>query len=271
MARIIRVFPRRTSMTPTDDYAFVGDPPMLRPEADEVHVSCAFTWDMAEVWRLQNAWSQYYEPVIIGGPAWDSYRPEFEPGLYVRPGVTFTTRGCNNQCPWCLAWKREGKLREIEIHAGSDILDNNVLQSSHGHWRNVVDMLRTQHSVRFSGGLDSRLLTDDIADDLRSLRVRCLFFACDSKEAIRPLAKAKVLLEAFTMEQLRAYVLIAYDGETILEAQERLEAVYNLGFMPFAMLYQPPDRHIDYSREWRKLAKEWTRPAITKGLHKARQ
>jgi hypothetical protein len=42
---VIRVFPRRTSLTPTDEYAFVGEPPMLRPEADEVHVSCTFTWD----------------------------------------------------------------------------------------------------------------------------------------------------------------------------------------------------------------------------------
>lgn len=29
--RIIRVFPRRTSMTPRDDYAFVGDPPLMLP------------------------------------------------------------------------------------------------------------------------------------------------------------------------------------------------------------------------------------------------
>lgn len=41
---LIRVFPRRTKWTPTDSYAFVGDPPMMRPEADEVHVSCVFTW-----------------------------------------------------------------------------------------------------------------------------------------------------------------------------------------------------------------------------------
>ena len=33
--KIIRVFPRRTSLTPVDDMAFVGNPPMLRPEADE--------------------------------------------------------------------------------------------------------------------------------------------------------------------------------------------------------------------------------------------
>ena len=50
--RIVRVFPRRTSATPTDDLAFVGDPPLFLPEADEVHVSCTFTWDRAEARRL---------------------------------------------------------------------------------------------------------------------------------------------------------------------------------------------------------------------------
>jgi hypothetical protein len=61
--------------------------------------------------------------------------------------------------------------------------------------------------------------------------------------------------------------LLACDGETILEAEERLEAVWDLGFMPFAQLYQPPDKYIEYSKEWRKLAKNWSRPAITKALH----
>ena len=66
---VIRVFPRRTALTPTDDMAFVGDPPMMRPEADEVHVSCTFTWDKAKAFRLYEAWGQYYPDVRIGGPA----------------------------------------------------------------------------------------------------------------------------------------------------------------------------------------------------------
>ena len=49
MKRTIRVFPRQTAMTPTDELAFVGDPPLSlwRPSADEVHVSVTFTWDKA--------------------------------------------------------------------------------------------------------------------------------------------------------------------------------------------------------------------------------
>ena len=45
--KIIRVFPKRTSYTPADDYVFIGMPPMkpFIPEHDEVHISCTFTWD----------------------------------------------------------------------------------------------------------------------------------------------------------------------------------------------------------------------------------
>ena len=45
--KIIRVFPKRTSYTPADDYVFIGMPPMgaFIPEYDEVHISCTFTWD----------------------------------------------------------------------------------------------------------------------------------------------------------------------------------------------------------------------------------
>ena len=67
MSTIIRVFPRRTSYTPTDKYAFIGDPPMFRPDADEVHISCTFTWDKANAERLRDAWGQYYPVVTLGG------------------------------------------------------------------------------------------------------------------------------------------------------------------------------------------------------------
>jgi len=250
-------------MTPRDTYAFVGDPPLFIPPADEVHISCAFTWDIPKAQRLANAWQQYYS-VKIGGPALRSSANGFVPNLYVRQGVTFTSRGCNNRCPWCLVPHFEGNLREIEVTAGNHIQDNNLLQCSKPHIAKVIDMLRSQHEICFSGGLDSRLLTDDIADDLRSLKVKHLFFAADTKQAIKPLERARQKLEGFTRNQLRCYVLLAFDGETIDHAIERLEAIWGLGFMPFAQLYQPPGQWINYSQEWRHLARTWSRPAAMK-------
>ena len=95
---IARVFPSRTEQTPVDDYAFVGDPPMWLPEdITEVHVSVTFSWDLLEAERLCEAWSRV-APTRMGGPATGQRGEEFVPGMYVKKGVTFTSRGCPNRC-----------------------------------------------------------------------------------------------------------------------------------------------------------------------------
>lgn len=262
---LIRVFPRRTSLTPTDEYAFVGDPPMIRPETDEVHVSCAFTWDKSEAERLVRAWGQYYSIVKLGGPAYGSPVDSFTPGRYIRQGATFTSRGCNNLCPWCLVPQCEGRLLEYEhFFPGRIIQDNNLLQCSKQHVGRVFDMLRRQRAIQFTGGLDSRLMTDNIADQLRSLRIYQLFLAADTKESLRALRQAVRKLSGLSRDKLRCYVLLGFGGELLPDAKDRLTEVWETGCLPFAQLYQSPNGLIRYSQEWRDLARTWSRPAATK-------
>lgn len=261
MKRIIRVFPRKTSFTPKDEYSFVGDPPMIRPEADEVHISVTFTWDIKEGFRLADAWKPYCPVVSIGGPALNSIANGFEPNVYIRQGVVFTSRGCNNQCPWCLVPKREGGLREIEIHEGNIIQDNNLLQCSRLHLDKVFNMLKKQRTIQFTGGLDSRLITDDIADEIRDLKINQLFLASDTKEAIKPLRKAIKKLR-MSRHKIRCYVLLKFNPfETLSDATERMHLIWEAGATPFAQLYQPPDEYIRYPREWLLFARTWSRPA----------
>lgn len=114
--KILRVFPRRTNMTPTDELVYVGEPDMFVPDVDEIHISCAFTWDLQEAKRLMIVWSDRYPGrVKIGGTAFDDPGNEFEPGRYLRHGVTITSRGCIRNCPWCSVRQREGILRTLAI------------------------------------------------------------------------------------------------------------------------------------------------------------
>ena len=243
--KVIRVFPRRTSYTPADAYAFVGDPPLWRPEADEVHISCCFSWDIAETERLHRAWEQYYPGrVYSGGPVWNS-DGDFVPGLYVRQGVTITSRGCNNRCPWCLVPEREGKFRTLPITPGYIIQDNNLLQAPKGHLEQVFAMLKSQRRAAiFAGGLDARLVSDWVAGELRGLRIGQVFLACDTEEAIIPLRKALAKLSFLPREKLRCYVLCAFGGEAVEQARARLEEVWEAGAMPFCQNYQPPEKYI---------------------------
>lgn len=80
--RIIRVFPRQTSYTPDDEYAFFDYPPFpdMIPPHDEVHVSCTFTWDKKELKSLRSngKWqriSQLSLAVLLTKVLWtDLYR-----------------------------------------------------------------------------------------------------------------------------------------------------------------------------------------------------
>ncbi|BDU72929.1 hypothetical protein METEAL_21030 [Mesoterricola silvestris] len=269
---LIRVFPRRTSLTPTDPMAFVGNPPLdgLRPEADEVHVSVAFTWDIPEAQRLAREWGRFYPVVKLGGPAMGSPLESFVPGRYLRKGVTFTTRGCNKKCPWCLVPGREGRLAEVQdFPDGWMVQDNNLLQAGRDHILKVIAMLnRQRRAAYFSGGIQADLVDEWFADQLRGIRVGAVFLAADTAGALRPLEKALGLLSYLGRKKLRCFTLIGFGGETIPQAEARLEKVWSLGGMPFAQLYQPADRYIDYPREWRALSKKWMRPAAMVASHR---
>lgn len=265
--QILRVFPRRTAITPNDEMAFIGNPPLWRPEAEEVHVSATFTWDRHRALELGQAWGQYYPVVKVGGPAFGSATNGFTSGCYVRSGVTFTSRGCNHCCPWCLVPEIEGRLRPLrDIEPGHIIQDNNFLQCPREHRQKVYAMLAEQSPAAvFSGGLEAALVTEEIAAELQDIRIDHVFLAADTAMALKPLERAMAKLQFLPRAKLRCYVLIAFNGERIEEAQRRLEAVWDLGCLPFAQLFQPNgERQIKYSDEWRVLNRKWCRPAIMK-------
>jgi hypothetical protein len=255
---------------PTREWYFRGLPPLDLPKADEIHISCTFTWDKSEAEDLFNAWSQYYPVVRIGGGAYGNIPHNFQPGMYLKQGVTFTTRGCNHQCPWCLVQKREGKLFEFNgFPAGNIVQDNNLLQASSSHLDKVFSMLSKQRGIIFSGGIEARLVTDEIADRFRSVSTKTIFLAADTEQSLTPLRKAVKTL-GLGRNKTQCYVLIGFNGETMVHAENRLREVFNAGALPYAMLYQPPtDKKLIWPIEWRRFARLWQRPAIIKAMMKS--
>lgn len=262
---MIRVFPRRTAWTPTDDLAFVGDPPLFRPPEQPVRVSVTFTWDIPEGKRLYRAWSQYYSDVQIGGPAFADPGGNFTPGQFVKTGVTITSRGCIRYCPWCVVPDREGcNIREYPIMDGWIVQDNNLLACSRPHILAVFDMLRRQkRGAIFSGGLDARLLQPWHLDALGKIRINELWFACDTPAGLGPLENIAERLKGIPLRKKRCYVMIGYGNESLYYAERRLQRVFELGFLPFSQLYrdryEPPKK---YPEAWEKLNRKWSRPAI---------
>jgi hypothetical protein len=180
---VIRVFPRRTKWTPTDELAVLGEPPLLWESPNlPVRVSVTFTWDIPEAQRLARSWTRYFDDVKVGGPAFNDPGDEFTPGMFVKQGMVVTSRGCPKSCPFCLVPKREGRIRELQIKDGWNVSDNNLLACSRHHIEAVFEMLQRQpEPAHFTGGLDKTLLEPWHIDLLKSIRLKRAWFACDSE------------------------------------------------------------------------------------------
>lgn len=261
--RVIRVFPRRTKATPTDELAYFG-PPDLFAEADRIHISVTFTYDLKRAEELEKQW-KHVAPVWVGGPAMGEKGNAFTPGMYLKKGYVITSRGCPNSCWFCDVWKREGQeVRELPIAEGWNVLDDNLLACSDSHMDAVFNMLEKQRKrPEFTGGLEAARLNKWNAGRLALLRPKQLFFAYDTPNDLEPLREASRLLENVglnTGHKLRCYVLCGYPRDTFDAALKRMKETLEVGFTPMAMLYR--DKIGRRDPEWRKFQREWARPAI---------
>lgn len=261
--KIIRVFPRRTNATPDDELAFTR-PLMLGDEFDdisEVHISVAFTWDMQTAEDLEFSWRGLGVPVKMGGPAFgERMSPEFVAGRYVKKGFTITSRGCPNHCWFCEVGKRaQGRIIELPIEPGWNILDDNLLATSDKHFYSVMEMLKTQPPPAFTGGLEAKILTEDRAEAIMALKPQRMFFAYDTPDDLEPLIDAGRTLQRVGLPQnshrALCYVLCGYPKDTMEAAETRMWQTIEAGFMPFAMVYRDNlgkrnPAWITFQREW---------------------
>lgn len=265
--KILRVFPRKTKATPDDDLVFINTPPpLILPEADEIHVSVTFTWDIPRAEELVHQWEAVGVPVKVGGPAYGDRMGDFVAGRYLKHGYTFTSRGCPNHCWFCsVAKAANGTIRELPIQDGWNIMDDNVLATSKEHFAKVIDMLKRQpEKPVWTGGIEAKILTPWHAKLMREAKTKRLYCAYDTPDDYEPLVEAgKIFREAgFTVSShtLGCYCLIGYRGDTFEKAEKRLIQTIKAGFTPYAMLYR--DQKGDIDVEWRKFQRTWLRPEI---------
>ena len=264
MKKIIRVFPRKTNATPVDDNVRFGNPGLF-DEADEVHISVTFSWDLDRAERLAEQW-RMIAPVKIGGPATDECMGEFTPGMYLKEGYLITSRGCPNKCWFCGVWKKFGDVVELEIKDGWNVLDDNLLACSESHIRNVFKILKKQDKwTWFTGGLEAKRLEEWHIDLLLQIKLESLFFAYDTLDDFEFLINVSKMLKRadiikLTSHVARCFVLIGYSTDTFKDATKRLVDVMELGYMPMAMLYR--EKNYRVNGDWMKFQNEWANPII---------
>lgn len=156
--------------------------------------------------------------IVRGGTGYDitSQLPEeidrLQPDYSIYPTVGkdkafgFLTRGCPNKCKWCVVPRKEGKVRpymdidEIAIEGRHNIvlMDNNILASGEYAHEQLDKIAMRGYRVDFNQALDARLVTDEFAKQLASIKWidRRIRFGCDTHGQISECERAIDLIRS---------------------------------------------------------------------------
>lgn len=168
----------------------------------------------------------------------------------------FLTRGCCNNCSFCIVSKKEGvcshKVADLlEFWRGQKnikLLDPNLLACKE-HLDLLQQLADSKANVDFTQGLDARFINEDNLEILKNINIKMLHFAFDfmkfEKQIIRGLSLAKEKLD-ITDRNAIVYILTNYDT-TIEEDLYRIQKIREIGFAPDIRIYRKetlPHPHI---------------------------
>jgi uncharacterized protein YfbU (UPF0304 family) len=202
----------------------VWNNPLWVGVSDKIFVSCVFTKNKDKCLPWEGI-------ADIGGSGYDLTKTLPDEIERVNPKINFgfTTRGCIRQCEFCIVPQKEGMIRVVgDIYDLWDgvsqdvvLLDNNILAQP-SHFFHICQQLKHEKlRVDFNQGLDHRLLTAEIAHELKQVSHKEYRFAFDSMKSFDSVAKALGLLKEAGINRCSWYVLVGFDT-TFAEDLERL-------------------------------------------------
>lgn len=99
---------------------------------------------------------------------------------------------------------------------------------------------------------------------MKSVNPKTMYTAYDTKDDYEPIRQmASMLWDAgFSPKghQIKCYCLCGYEGDSFDAAEQRMNQIMDVGFLPFAMLYR--DESGKTNQEWRKFQREWANSFI---------
>jgi hypothetical protein len=203
---------------------------------------------------------EVYEPTLDGKLPYEVEHIYPDYGLYPQytkdTAYGFLTRGCPNNCEYCVVSKKEGrttvKVADLsEFWNGQKkimLLDANLL-AYRGHIELLHQLADSGATIDFTQGLDARFINKENARLLSQIKIGMIHFAFDKmefeKHIIKGLSIAKNLLKLNERKTI-VYMLTNFDT-TIKEDVYRLKRIQELGYTPDVRIYRKaalPKRHI---------------------------
>ncbi len=165
--------------------------------------------------------------------------------------ISFTTRGCPRNCPFCAVKKHEPKFKvkknwpkDIDITKRQIIFwDNNWLASPNFE-KDIQKLTKFRKvgitQIDFNQGLDCRLLDEDKVKLLSQIRIRPLRLAFDNCSEDGHIQKAIQLAQRYGFKDIRVYVLYNFenDNDTPEYFYYRIKEINKLGALAYPMRFR---------------------------------
>lgn len=232
--------------------------PLFSGHMDRVYMSKVFTFSPNYEYYIDadeviKGGSGYYYP--DGGPELQKEIEHIYPDYSLYPELTmdtaygFLTRGCPRGCGFCIVGEKEGR-KSVKVADLSEfwkgqknikLLDPNMFACH--EWKELSKQLMNSGAwIDFTQGCDIRIMTRDMADCIRKMKIKRIHFAWDryeEKDIVIPKFKIFREVTGWDHHKMTVYILTGYDT-TIEQDLERIYTLRDLGYGPYVMIY---DKH----------------------------
>jgi hypothetical protein len=238
-------------------------------DPDIVYASVVFKKNKHRVDGLR-----YYYPdaeIMVGGSGYDlaatlpaeveAFTPDYSlyPGLDYSMG--FTSRGCVRSCYFCVVPEKEGKYRRVQHprefvqHNKVKLLDNNWYADRDWFFETSDWLIKNNVAVDVTQGMDIRLLTPEIAAQLKRLRWwRPMHFAFDDIRSKDAVLKGLDILTAAGIDTKRDVSIYVYchDDAHYEDAVERCRILKAARATPYVMcnIDRPRTKRMRQLQRW---------------------
>lgn len=222
---------------------------------DLTYISCVFTRNrlnaIKEVLDSSGArsfggsgiWSETKLPEDI-----ELLKPDYSLYDFCESSYGFTSRGCIRHCSFCIVPEKEGKFQRVqhisEFHdfrfKSCVLMDNNILADRDWFFENTNWAIDHKVKIDITQGMDIRLLTDEIAEQLHRIKFvqQQMRFAWDNVE-MEPVVKAGIeMLKDHginTKRNVQFFVLSGYGGVPFCKDVYRCNKLKEFGALPYVM------------------------------------
>jgi len=205
--------------------------------------------------------------IIRGGGGYDlinKLAPGIEscyPDYSIYPQFDFATGMLTRGCPmckhtFCITPIKDG-VKSVKVADLSDfwrgqskivLLDQNILACKDSI--NLLNQLKeSKVEIEFNGGIDIRLVTEEVIEILRGMKIKDYHFAWDDPRE-NLVSKFKLIKDSGlkNTNQIGVYVLTNF-WSSIEEDLYRIYALRSMGFMPFVMIFDK-QKYVDKRGRW---------------------